>query len=148
MDYLFTKIKNLDVYSHEVSESLGHLNNAVTTIDNQLVTLTNTTSSLSTDVETVRNEVTHVQKVLKDDGLYENPVQAGNTRGEMEEGRILMEQPEYKVHAVIPGRAWLKSVKGQMLTVSEGDTIGNYGKVLVIDAANGIVLTSSGIAFR
>lgn len=148
IDYLFNKIKNLDTYSHDVSDSLNQLNDAVVNIDQQLVTLTNATSSLSKDMGDVKKEVTHVKKVLKDDGLYESPDILSQSTSEVEEGRVIMEEPEYKVHAIIPGRAWLKSSKGQIVTVAEGDALGNYGKVLVIDAGNGIVLTSSGIAFR
>lgn len=148
IDYLFNKIKNLDTYSHDVSDSLNQLNDAVVNIDQQLVTLTNATSSLSKDMGDVKKEVTHVKKVLKEDGLYESPDMLSHSPSEVEAGRVIMEEPEYKVHAIIPGRAWLKSSKGQIVTVAEGDALGNYGKVLVIDAGNGIVLTSSGIAFR
>ena len=56
--------------------------------------------------------------------------------------------PEYVVHAVIPGRAWLKSSSGQIITVAEGDSFGDYGKIALIDAANNLVRTSSGVVFR
>ena len=57
-------------------------------------------------------------------------------------------EPEYKVHAIIPDRAWLKSTKGQIVAVAEGDSIESYGRIIVIDAPNSVVLTSSGIAFH
>lgn len=56
--------------------------------------------------------------------------------------------PQYTVYAIIPGRAWLRSHDGKTITVSEGDTIKEYGKVLKIDAGEGIVVTSSGIMLR
>ena len=52
------------------------------------------------------------------------------------------------VHAIIPGRAWLKSKDGSTITVTEGDSLERYGKVLVIDASNGVVITSSGVTLR
>lgn len=153
IDYISNKIKYLDSYTREVSDNLNKLNDTLNSMDHRVSTLTNTTSSLSKDVGNVRNEVGHVREVLREDGLELTP---GNPpppplhkrRASAADGKIAIEEPEYFVHAVIPGRAWLKSPKGQILTVTEGDTIGNYGKILVIDAANGVVLTSSGVTFR
>ncbi|MAZ44761.1 MAG: hypothetical protein CMF48_06270 [Legionellales bacterium] len=56
--------------------------------------------------------------------------------------------PSLHVHAIIPGRAWLKKHDGGILTVSEGDLLGEYGKVLAIDASSGAVVTSSGVTLR
>lgn len=150
IDSILSQIKYLDAYSREVSDNLNKLNESISTMDSRLLALTNTTSTLSKDVGTVKNEVGHVREVLREDGLDISPdfsPKAKQGRAE-KEGRIAIEEPEYTVHAVVPGRAWLKSSKGQIVTVAEGDSIGNYGKILVIDAANGVVLTSSGVAFR
>ncbi len=56
--------------------------------------------------------------------------------------------PSLTVHAIIPGRAWLRDKTGKTLTVTEGDSLEQFGKVLVIDAPNGVVITSSGITLR
>lgn len=142
IDYILGQIKHLDSYSQEVSDNLTKLNDAIQTMDTRLSNLTNTTSTLSKDVG-------HVKQVLKNDGLDVNlSAISGQHRKEEKNATISIEEPEYTVYAVIPGRAWLKSTKGQIITVAEGDQLGNYGKILVIDAANGVVLTSSGIAFR
>ncbi len=149
IEYILNQIKYLDSYSREVSDNLNKLNDSISAMDSRLSTLTNTTSTLSKDVGNVRSEVGQFKQVLKEDGIDMN---LGSTipkkKSAPKEGKISIEEPEYTVHAVIPGRAWLKSARGQIITVAEGDTIGNYGKILVIDAANGVVLTSSGIAFR
>lgn len=52
------------------------------------------------------------------------------------------------VYAIIPGRAWLRSPNGKTLTVTEGDTLAEFGKVLKIDASNGVVITTSGVTLR
>jgi hypothetical protein len=150
IDSILSQIKYLDAYSREVSENLNKLNESISTMDNRLLTLTNTTSTLSKDVGAVKNEVGHVKEVLREDGLDINTTSFSKGKQGFREGeaRIAIAEPEYTVHAVVPGRAWLKSSKGQIVTVAEGDSIGNYGKILVIDAANGVVLTSSGVAFR
>jgi hypothetical protein len=150
IDYISNKIKYLDSYTHEMSDNLNKLNETITSMDSRVSTLTNTTSSLSKDVGNVRNEVGQVREVLREDGLELSPTSVAphKRRASNGDAKVLIEEPEYMVHAVIPGRAWLKSSKGQITTVTEGDTIGNYGKILVIDAANGVVLTSSGVTFR
>ena len=150
IDSILSQVKYLDAYSREVSDNLNKLNESISTMDDKLLALTNTTSTLSKDVGTVKSEVGQVREVLREDGLDINPASLSKGRqGRLEkEGQIAIAEPEYTVHAVVPGRAWLKSSKGQIVTVAEGDSIGNYGKILVIDAANGVVLTSSGVAFR
>ena len=56
--------------------------------------------------------------------------------------------PSYTVHAIIPGRAWLKNNEGDILTVTDGDMLEGYGKILAIDAPSNGVITSSGIVIR
>lgn len=45
----------------------------------------------------------------------------------------------YNVQAIIPGRAWLRSDSGETLTVAEGDTIKDVGRVTKIDPYDGVV---------
>lgn len=52
------------------------------------------------------------------------------------------------VYAIIPGRAWLRNPNGKTITVTEGDTLAEFGKVLKIDASNGVVVTTSGVTLR
>jgi len=150
IDFVLNRIKYLDGYTQEVSENLAKFNEAITAMDRRLSSLTSTTTSLSKDVGSVRNEVGQVRRVLREDGLDVNlgAITGKKQRGEVGAANVSIEEPEYVVHAVIPGRAWLKSRKGHIVTVTEGDTIGNYGKILVIDAASGVVLTSSGVTFN
>lgn len=56
--------------------------------------------------------------------------------------------PTWRVHAIIPGRAWLKNTNGETVTIIEGDKLELYGTVIAIDAGQGTVVTSSGIILR
>ncbi len=49
----------------------------------------------------------------------------------------------YKVKAIVPGRAWLIGSDGTTITVTTGNTIPTYGKVINIDSASGVITTSS-----
>ena len=52
------------------------------------------------------------------------------------------------IHAIIPGRAGLRTQGGKTVSITEGDMLGEYGKVLKIDAPTGSVITSSGVTIR
>lgn len=51
---------------------------------------------------------------------------------------------KYYVHAIIPGRAWLKTSGGSTITVSTGETLNGFGTVDVIDVNKGTVHFSGG----
>ncbi len=50
----------------------------------------------------------------------------------------------YTVQAIIPGRAWLKSENGETVTVTEGDTLQGYGRIMKIDPYDGVVQIAVG----
>ncbi len=50
----------------------------------------------------------------------------------------------FNVQAIIPGRAWLKSDNGETITVAEGDTIKNLGRITKIDPYDGVVEINTG----
>ncbi len=148
IDSILNQIKYLDTYSREVSANLNKLNTSLNAMDNRLLTLIASTATLSQEVGAAKSEMGQMREILKENRLDTTPLFLPKTKQEQKGVPIIIAKPEYKVHAVIPGRAWLKSTKGQIVTVTEGDSIGHYGKILVIDAPNGVVLTSSGVVFR
>lgn len=50
----------------------------------------------------------------------------------------------YNVQAIIPGRAWLRSDSGETVTVAEGDTVKDLGRVTKIDPYDGVVEINTG----
>lgn len=50
----------------------------------------------------------------------------------------------YTVQAIIPGRAWLRSDSGETITVAEGDSIRELGRVTKIDPYDGVVEVNTG----
>ena len=50
----------------------------------------------------------------------------------------------YSIQAIIPGRAWLISNKGDTITVVEGTMIPRYGRVSIIDPQQGQITLASG----
>ncbi|MDB6095912.1 MAG: icmG dotF [Francisellaceae bacterium] len=152
------QIARLESSINTISRNISKVSNDVNSMDSRIMGLNNNVNALT-------NDLSNVKRTLSEDGIdilsNSIPPLPENTKNQTNstlndaipppnknKQTITYQAPEYQVYAIIPGQAWLKSTKGQILTVSEGDTIGDYGKVLVIDAGNGIVLTSSGVSFR
>jgi hypothetical protein len=57
------------------------------------------------------------------------------------------EAQKMTLRAVVPGRAWLVNGKGQTLTISVGNELPYYGKVLKIDSKANTVTMSTGYVF-
>ena len=129
------QIKELQNNLRDISRSISNVSNSVSGVDSKILNLTNTVDNLSMDVK-------NVKKYMQEEDL---DLTANLKPSEPD---LFSNSPEYVVHAVIPGRAWLKSSSGQIITVAEGDSLGDYGKIALIDAANNIVRTSSGVVFR
>lgn len=58
--------------------------------------------------------------------------------------KVMQPKMIYTVQAIIPGRAWLKSDGGDTITVAEGDTLKDYGRVTKIDPYDGVVEIDTG----
>lgn len=134
------QMKQLESTIANLSSTLDQINKSISAMDNRVLSLTETVDSLAQDL-------TNVKKIMVDEDI---DLTSPNTLKMSPKGRApkINTNNDYTVHAIIPGRAWLKSADGQIITVTEGDKVGDYGTVAVIDAANGLVRTSSGITFR
>lgn len=126
-----------------MASTLDQINKTIGAMDNRVLSLTET-------VETLSQDLSNVKRVMVDQDL--DLTMPGNVKSTTSKKKSIQSikstEPNYSVHAIIPGRAWLKAGSGQIITVTEGDKIGDYGTVAVIDAANGLVRTSSGIIIR
>ena len=131
------QIKQLETKINDLSSLLTTINQNIGTIDARMLGLTETVDSITQDVS-------NVKKVLAEEDL---DLASTSTKASADT-QLTYKPPGYSIHAIIPGRAWLKSSSGQIITIAEGDVIGDYGTVAVIDAANNIVRTSSGVSFR
>jgi hypothetical protein len=148
------QIQHLEAALQGIIQTISKLSGEINALDNRLLALSNSTGNLSSDMGTMKTEISGVKRVLGEEGIIEPnapPPPPSHTYRKVSQLASTSPKttvPAYVVHAVIPGRAWLKSRNGQIMTVTEGDTLGDYGKVLVIDAASGMVLTSSGNTFQ
>ena len=131
------QIKQLEVKINDLANALNKTNQNIGNIDAKMLGLTETVDSITRDVS-------NMKKIIAEDDLDI----ASNSNKLTAEPKLTYKPPEYSIHAIIPGRAWLKATSGQIVTVAEGDVIGDYGTIAVIDASNNLVRTSSGVSFK
>lgn len=135
------QIKQLESTITSLAGTLDQLNKSISAMDNRVLSLTETVDGLAQDLS-------NVKKIMMDEDLDITNPSTLKFSPKTKAPALNASTPDYTVHAIIPGRAWLKSASGQIITVTEGDKVGDYGTVAVIDAANGLVRTSSGITFK
>lgn len=105
--------------------------------------------ALSNRVSTMEAQLTQLIQAL----TPQSPAQSSNQTQTLAPGSLVPEKPSvsaaevksaYTVQAVIPGRAWLRSENGEAITVAEGDTIKDLGRVTKIDPYDGVVEVNTG----
>lgn len=137
--------QKIDALEKDLSLSAGKIVNmdkALSATHQDIRKLTEIVKDLADQI----NEIQAKQQVL-------NAQQAHKARQAGEAGaptykKSLSNSQSMTIHAIIPGRAWIRTNSGKTITVAEGDMLGEYGKVLKIDAPTGTVITSSGVTIR
>lgn len=128
----------------------------ITTLEGQLANANQNAAQANAGIEKLQNELTALNTAVQDLGSQikvfqeEREKQLQKAAAKKQPPRKVVESanPNLSVYAIIPGRAWLRSSNGKTITVTEGDNVPEYGKVLKIDAGNGVVVTSSGVSLR
>lgn len=138
VDKIESQEKQINQKIQALEMKLNELLSKLSRIDQQMVASTRDITDVNLKLEAINQELKMMAApppVMKEEAKVE-PLSNAYTN------------PTFTVHAIIPGRAWLKSRDGNTITVTEGDEIEGYGKVLAIDAPSGVVITSSGVMLR
>lgn len=94
---------------------------------------------LSTRMASMEASINQLTKLLKDGTEPRASIPPAPLGARVSEPRV-----NYTVQAIIPGRAWLKSDSGETVTVAEGDTIKDIGRISKIDPYDGVVQVDVG----
>lgn len=108
----------------------------------QIATLIKSIESMQSQMARLNNAMQTIVAAVNQAGNRQSGFVSGNSN--FNNSPSMQTAPDYYVQAVIPGRAWLKSSNGQIITVTTGDGIPGYGTVETIDSQNGVVITSTG----
>jgi biotin carboxyl carrier protein len=118
------KANDYAAQNRELQEQMQSLNTRVASMESQMNQL-------------VQALTKQTQSATQAPAVAEAPVPTNQPANEMSSSR-------YSVQAIIPGRAWLRSDSGEAVTVAEGDTIKDLGKVTKIDPYDGVVEINTG----
>lgn len=103
------------------------------------------------DLQTQMRVLSNEMKSLKTDVVQQSMI-VGQTQAEINQSMAQAQRdkqpPMMTVQAAIPGRAWLRSENGQLITVIPGDEVPGFGRVVSIDPTTGTVVMSSRAVFR
>lgn len=123
--------------------------NKIVNVDKSLTNLKQDINQLTRIVKSLTEQVNDLQslKSQRQAARAEQARQAGSRSSRSSEPKNYVSD-NMTIHAIIPGRAWLRTQGGKTISITEGDMLGEYGKVLKIDAPTGSVITSSGVTIR
>ncbi len=128
VDLLSQENAAVDSEMKQVQADIQNLNQKIEQIAMGMNDLNNKLQSFSEQVQSLQEE------------KATNPA----VKRQVAKKAIVAPQPAYYLKAVVPGRAWLQSKAGHLMTVKVGDRIAGYGTIQAINAESGWVGTSSG----
>lgn len=101
--------------------------------------------SLESSITKMNAVIDRIDKRLKPQEVKKTPVVK---KKPVRKAKKVVRRPVHRdlvgLKAVVPGRAWIQTASGYMLTVRVGQRIPGLGRVKAIDAPAGKVVTSSG----
>ena len=130
------------------AEAIAQLQQAMQATQNQLDSINQSLSSMSQQLNTLSASTQDLSRTITNQMLEKARKEKEEQQAKGKQEAELRHQKQYYVQAVIPGRVWLRSIGGQTMTVSVGDTLPGYGKITAIDSYSGMVKTSSGITIQ
>lgn len=133
------KIAQLESTVGEMAMALKNMGKGVSQTSQNVSVVAEMIRGFQKDIKGLKSDL-HTQ--IKATEMAKKKKMQGHTQPE------IFTSPKMVVHAIIPGRAWIKTQDGHVMTITEGDNLDTYGKVLVIDASTGVVITSSGVTLR
>ena len=128
---MINKTKELQYNLQKITYIVDNVKNKTSNINFKLSNLINNVDNLSLNLKrNIEEELTSV--------AYTQP----------NASKLFSSTSKHVLHAIIPGRAWLKSESGNIITITEGELLNDYGKIVEINPNNYFVRTSSGVVIR
>ncbi len=116
------KISNID-------NNLGDLKNSVEALNSKIISLNSNITLLSQEIQNQQEMINKLKKPKK----------------KLVRKNITRQAPrQYFIQALIPGRAWLRTTRGDSITVVVGTRIRGLGVVQLIDPQDGQVIMRTG----
>lgn len=145
---VLNSLTRIESQSRDQQQRIQFLEQSIRSVNSQLGQISQSIAGATQDLSAVEGLL---QKIAKDVNTLVHPPVPAASAPQHKDPTVppeVLNAPRLSVHAIIPGRAWLKNKEGRIITVAEGETLEPYGKVLMIDPKQGVVITSSGVAIR
>jgi regulator of replication initiation timing len=133
---IFDTIDQSTEQTDQTVEDIDALKRQIASINRQNADFRSQMKQLEIKLETILKTVERSTQQLS--------VLAQSQVEEKVEKKAEIVKQEYKIRAVISGRAWVEDRSGNNITVKVGDNIPTYGRVTKIKPVEGIIETSSG----
>lgn len=137
--YTASNHKNLKKSHTDLSALIAEVSKDLTELRNQQSQMAKTMGDLSHKIADSNEAMKNIEQIMR---LHIQEFQVSE-----HDLTQAMPPAKYSLHAVIPGRAWLKD-GNRIFAVTQGQEIDSYGHVVSIDARQGVVVTSSGQILR
>jgi hypothetical protein len=148
-DALTKMQKKLEEQDNAIKQRIVNLERDLATANQNTSAANAGMSKLQSDIAALNAAIQDISNQLKVQAEEREKREAkASVKKQRTQPKLESANPTLNVYAIIPGRAWLRTANGKTITVTEGDNAGEYGKVLKIDAGNGVVVTSSGVTLR
>lgn len=132
---LFASIDEMNDESSKADEEMDRMKSQVASLNRQNIDLRNRMDKLDSSLSTLT-------KMVEKSSMQISALVKTQEKDSKKEEKEVLE--EYRIRAVISGRAWLEDGHGNNITIKVGDNLPTYGRVTKIKPVEGIVETSSG----
>lgn len=130
-------------------QRLGKLEASVQNMESEISSMQDTVQTLQSSIDSSNAQLAQINTTL---AVLNQKLESQENRLRQSQKKVIIKaRPQvviprttYRVLALIPGRAWLKSSRGATITVGEGSQIPGFGTVIMIDTQLGRVVTNSG----
>ena len=135
--------------SSQIETTVHSLDNKVSSNASSINQIQSQLSSLQNSIDSIANNRSNVNEAISQLALEVKKMSAGiNKRKAVAQKAapaVPMAPPvTYYLRAVVPGRAWIYGTNKRSASITVGDRVKQYGRVLAINAQEGMVVTSSG----
>lgn len=142
---LDSKILKLQETSEQISDAAREQQ---TEMQMRLLSLEQKIAALNSGLEQLQDSMDEVSTQVKENKALEKAFIGFQKNQKISKDKQVRQLKQFFVQAVIPGRAWLHGADGSTLTVTVGDEVPGYGRVVSIDAYSGAVTMSSGVQIQ
>lgn len=131
---LESEVNSIDNKVSSNTSSINQIQSQLNSLQNSIDGIANNRGNVNDAISQLALEVKKLAADIKKNKVAEKPAPAAP----------MIPPVTYYLRAVVPGRAWIYGTNKRSASITVGDRVKQYGRVLAINAQEGMVVTSSG----